>query len=215
MLRKETVTPKTLELLINLMEDVNLLDFTLVGGTALALQIAHRDSIDIDLFNQQGFDVQEMGNYLRGNYKFKQDFSAKNTLKGEIEGIKVDLITHSYPNVLESLNVENVRMATLEDISAMKLNAIIGNGSRIKDFVDIAYLSTKLSLRKMVEFYSIKYSENNSVMALKALHFHNDINFNEPVHLLKGDFNWDLIVQRLKEMTNDPDKIFKETPTKK
>ena len=208
MLRKETVTTETLELLKELMHDKLLTSFVLVGGTALALQIAHRRSIDIDLFSKEAFNETELSDYLRGAYNFTLDFTAKNTLKGEINGIKVDLITHAYPDVLKPLTIEGVRIASLEDIAAMKLNAIIGSGSRVKDFVDVAYLSSHLSLKKMIQAYAAKYSENNAIMALKALNFHNDINFKEPVQLLEGGFDWDTIVLRLKEMTNDPDKIF-------
>lgn len=208
MLRKETVTPETLELLKNLMKDERLIPFTLVGGTALALQIAHRQSIDIDLFSKEGFDASELSDHLKANYRFTPDFIAKNTLKGGINGVKVDFITHAYPDASEPLHVEEVRMATLEDIAAMKLNAIIGSGSRVKDFTDIAYLSSYLSLKKMIQSYAAKYSGDNPAMALKALNFHNDINLKEPVHLLKGKFDWDKIVQRLREMTKEPDKIF-------
>lgn len=208
MLRKETVTTETLELLKELMQDKLLNSFALVGGTALALQIAHRRSIDIDLFSKKAFNETELSDYLKATYKFTLDFTAKNTLKGEINGIKVDFITHSYPDVTKPLTIEGVRMASLEDIAAMKLNAIIGSGSRVKDFVDVAYLSSHLSLKNMIRAYAAKYSENNSIMALKALNFHNDINFKEPVQLLEGSFNWDTVVLRLQEMTNEPGKIF-------
>jgi hypothetical protein len=208
MLRKETVTPATLELLNRLMQDKHLADFTLVGGTALALQIAHRHSIDIDLFTRHNFDETDLRNYLSSAYGFILDFSVKNTLKGEINRVKVDLIAHDYPDVKPPLNIEDVRMATPEDIAAMKLNAIIGNGSRIKDFVDIAYLSALMPLRQMIEAYASKYSDNNPAMALKALNFHEDINFDEPVHLLNGGFNWNDIVKRLANITREPDLTF-------
>lgn len=208
MLRKETVTPSTLELLNKLMQDSNLADFTLVGGTALALQIAHRHSIDIDLFCKQDFDETALREYLSNTYRFTLDFTAKNTLKGEIDRVKVDLIRHPYPDVKPPLFIENVRMATPEDIAAMKLNAIIGNGSRIKDFVDIAYLSAVMPLRQMIAAYASKYSENNPAMAIKALNFHEDIDFNEPVHLLNGGFIWLDIVKRLVNITREPDLIF-------
>jgi len=212
MLRKETVTLGTLELLKELMQDDNLKPFTLVGGTALALQIAHRSSIDIDLFSKEGFDVATVGDYLKEKYQFQQEYSARNTLKGNINGVKVDLITHAYPNVLETLKVENVRMATVNDIAAMKLNAIVNNGTRIKDFVDIAYLSDQLTLKQMVNAYGIKYTQDNPTQALKALNFHNDIDFKEPVHLLKGNFNWQDIQKRLKAMALYPDKLFSPMP---
>ena len=81
------------------MEDEFLKDFFLVGGTALALQIGHRISIDIDFFAQTSFDTNEMLAELEDRYGFQMDFQAKNTLKGVIEGVKVDLIAHNYPLV--------------------------------------------------------------------------------------------------------------------
>jgi hypothetical protein len=84
-------------------------------------------------------------------------------------------------------------MASLEDIAAMKLNAIAGNGTRVKDFVDIAYLSEVLSLNQMLEAYSKKYSTRNPFIPLKALSYFNDINYDEPVHLTTGKLQWSVI----------------------
>lgn len=135
MLRKETVSEATLELLKKLMKDELLKDFFLVGGTALSLQIGHRISIDLDLFTMASFDDNQMLVDLENEYKFQLDYRSKNTLKGEIDGVKVDLITHNYPLVKPLLNVDGVRMASPDDIAAMKLNAISGNGTRLKDFI--------------------------------------------------------------------------------
>lgn len=90
----------------------------------------------------------------------------------------------------------------------MKLNAIAGNGTRMKDFIDLAYLSTKISLNQMLNAYTEKY-KSNSVMPLKALVFFNDINFNEPIKMagLKR-FEWKTIENRLQLMQKLPNKIF-------
>jgi len=64
MLRKETIEPGTLELLKELMQDIHLSDFFLVGGTALSLLIGHRTSIDIDLFSVDSFDENKILIYL-------------------------------------------------------------------------------------------------------------------------------------------------------
>lgn len=96
MLRKETVDAGTLELLSMLMQDNRLNDFFLVGGTALALQLGHRKSIDLDLFSLHSFNESELSLHLETSKKFKLDFISKNTIKGEI---KVDFITHAYPVV--------------------------------------------------------------------------------------------------------------------
>jgi hypothetical protein len=212
MLHKETVTAGTLELLKSLMTDENLNNFFLVGGTALSLQIGHRISIDIDLFSQNSFDENEMLSYLESQRGLQLDYLAKNTIKGQIAEIKIDLITHPYPLVKELKHFEGIRIASLEDIAAMKLNAIVGNGTRLKDFIDIAYLSCHLSLKKMTDAYEDKYATRNPVMTLKSLSYHNDINFNEPVQIAVGTYSWKAIAKRLNEMIKSPSRIFETLP---
>jgi hypothetical protein len=212
MLQKETVAAGTLELLKDLMQDENLGDFFLVGGTALSLQIGHRISIDIDLFSRKPFDENALLEYLEQKRGFQLDYINKNTVKGQIAKTKVDFITHNYPLVKELWQVEGVRIASLEDISAMKLNAIVGNGTRLKDFIDVAFLSRYISLQKMMDAYEDKYATRNPVMTLKALSFYNDINFNEPVDIIVGRYSWKPIEKRLREMLKSPKRLFETSP---
>lgn len=208
MLRKETVSERTLELLKSLMTDRVLQSFFLVGGTALSLQLGHRMSIDLDLFTTVPFEEEDVLTHLQEIYSFQLDSRGKNTLKGAIEGIKVDLLSHQYPLVNELIFEEGVRMAAPADIAAMKLNAISVNGSRLKDFIDIAYLSNIFSLTEMVEAYETKYSSNNPAMVVKSLDYHNDINFEEPLQIMNGSFDWRNIEKRLSEMTLEPARVF-------
>ncbi|HWD90509.1 MAG TPA: nucleotidyl transferase AbiEii/AbiGii toxin family protein [Mucilaginibacter sp.] len=190
------------------MKESNLADFFLVGGTALSLQIGHRISIDIDLFSLNPFDESGMLAYLESEKGFKLDYLNKNTIKGEIGRTKIDLITHSYPLVKQLELANGIRLASLEDIAAMKLNAIVGNGTRLKDFVDVAFLSCYLSLGQMMDAYEYKYSSRNPVLTLKALLYHNDINFEEPIQLIGTTYSWKVIKKRLDEMAKSPSKIF-------
>lgn len=215
MLRKETVSDSTLELLKTLMSDDLLKGFFLVGGTALSLQMGHRVSIDIDLFSNAPFSEDDILTELEGKYGYRLDYRSKNTLKGEISGVKVDLVSHRYPMVKPLLEIENVRMATLEDIAAMKLNAISVNGTRLKDFIDIAYLSSSINLFQMVGAYEEKYNTRNPTMIVKALDYHKDINFNEPIEMVGGQYLWVDIEYRLRQMTLHPLKIFQEMKIKK
>lgn len=162
MLYKETVSLNTLELLKALMIDPLFSGFFLVGRTALSLQIGHRKSIDLDLFSQNDFSENELQEEIEGKYDFYTDFQSKNTLKGQINGIKVDFISHEYPLVNPLLVIEDVRMAGLEDIAAMQLN----KGTRLKDFIDIAYLSSCLTLIQIIEAYQGKYPGRNPLMAI-------------------------------------------------
>jgi hypothetical protein len=210
MLRKETVAPGTLELLTNLMLDNRLQDFFLVGGTALSLQIGHRISIDIDLFSTNNFSEQELLIYLETHKEWRLNYLQKSTIKGQINNVQVDLIAHTYPLVNSLIVIDNIRMASLEDIAAMKLNAIAGTGTRLKDFVDIAALSAYCTLNDMLNAYQKKYQTRNPFLPLKALAYYNDINHNEPLHLIAGKYKWKAIEQRIGEMINNRSSLFPE-----
>ena len=215
MLRKETVSRPTLELLKTLMNDPMLARFFLVGGTALALHIGHRISIDLDLFSTETFDSEQLLEHLEMQYYYELDYRGNNTLKGSINGIKVDLISHRYPMADAILVTEEVRMASLKDIAAMKLNAISDNGTRLKDFVDIAFLSNSLNLFDMINAFQIKYASRNPTMLIKALDYHTDIDFTDSIELLNGNYNWGDIEQRLKFMTVKPQTLFTELPIRR
>ncbi len=78
-MHKETVEQSTLELLKTLQSDDSLKDFVLVGGTALALQLGHRKSIDIDLFSRNPFNANSLSEELENKYNFCQESVDKNT----------------------------------------------------------------------------------------------------------------------------------------
>lgn len=89
-----------------------------------------------------------------------------------------------------------------------KLNAIAGNGTRLKDYIDIAFLSAKISFNQMLKGYENKYN-SNPIIPVKAITYFEDINFNEPINMTGGEgFNWKKIAKRLKDMQNYPDRIF-------
>jgi len=212
MLRKETVTPGALELLKELMLDENLNDFFLVGGTALSLQIGHRISIDIDLFSVNPFDEPKMLEYLEASRGFRLNYQGKNTLKGQIGNVQVDLITHAY-SLVKPLNVlEDIRLASLEDIAAMKLNAIAGNGTRLKDFIDIVSLSCYLSLKEMIAGYEVKYTNRNPFIILKSLDYTADVNKEEAIEFVNGTYSWKKTEDRLQQMIENPALLFTSSP---
>ena len=208
MLQTQTLAPATLQLLKQLMQDPELRAFRLVGGTALALQLGHRISVDLDLFTNTPFDEQQLREYLEHAYGLHTDYISRHTLKGEIDGVQIDCIAHQYLWLQEPVEEEDIRLAGLPDICAMKLNAITGNGTRIKDFIDVAWLSSHYSLNQMLDFYEQKYNAN-VLMPLKAIIFFDDINFNEPVHLTDGKrVNWKTYEKRLLDMEKHPNKVF-------
>jgi hypothetical protein len=210
MLYKETIEPKTLELLIDLQKEPLLSTFNLVGGTALALHLGHRKSIDLDFFTSESFDLEEVKMMLIKKYDLKVSYSRSQTLKGFINGVKVDFIKFDYPHLHNCDIIDEVRIESVPDIIAMKLLSITDNGSRIKDFIDIAYLSSWFSLEEMLQFFIRKITNSNIMMPIKALTYFDDIDFNESIVMLNNNFDWDKIANRLINMTKEPNKIFKK-----
>lgn len=211
MLHKETVSKEMWELLQRLMKDEILKDFNLVGGTSLSLQIGHRLSIDIDLFSTKEFDEQALLKHLTGKHptvKVRDIFS--NTILLDIGEVKVDILAHQYPLQKAFETKEGIRLVSLEDIGAMKLHAIFQNGTRIKDFIDMHFLLEHNPLKIYLESYQNKYN-GNPVMASYALLYHDNIDMDAKVNILKGKkVDMDTVSERLKKAVNDPLLKFRE-----
>ena len=214
MLFTQILTPETHRLLVELMKDPLLSPFNLVGGTALALQLGHRKSIDLDLFSQEPIDVELLHRHLSDKYGFVLSYSAKDTLKGDINGVKIDCITYTYPHLRIPIQSQGIRLLSPEDIAAMKLSAIVYNGTRAKDFTDIACLSCKMPLNRMVECFLQKYPNISPVIPIKGLGYFDDVVKTEKVEMIGGGYDWPMIETRIKQMLSNPNKIFREMPVR-
>lgn len=212
MLHLGTVKTETFRLLENLMQDEELSSFSLAGGTSLALLLGHRISIDLDLFTPAPFDAKELELHLIDKYDFKSSYLRGYTLKGMIGDVNIDCIRHDYPFIKDIVETENIRLYSSIDVAAMKLAAIADNGTRLKDFIDIACLSTQCSLSEMLQAYEIKFRNSNSLRAIKGLSYYDDINYNESIQIINGSYEWRKIRDRIYDMQNNPDKIYSSLP---
>ena len=212
MLHTETVARSTLELLKMLESESVMSNFDLAEGTSLALYLGHRISVDLDLFTPESFDAGKLEIFLRDKYGFRTDFMEKNTLKGTIDGVKIDCITHSYGYLEKPYTESDIRLYSMEDIVAMKLSAIADNGSRLKDFIDIAFLSTRFPFNSMLRLYERKFPGSNLIRPFKAITYFDDIDFEEDIVMLNGKYDWKLIERRLIDMTQIQNKVFESFP---
>jgi hypothetical protein len=94
----------------------------------------------------------------------------------------------------------------------MKLKAILQSGTRLKDFVDVAFLSVKMPLRNMLDIFEVKYPNAGKLLAAKALTYFGDIDFSPKIELVNGKYKWEDIEKRLNEMIKFPDKKFLNYP---
>ncbi|HLF45552.1 MAG TPA: nucleotidyl transferase AbiEii/AbiGii toxin family protein [Chitinophagaceae bacterium] len=183
-------------------------EFYLVGGTALALQMGHRNSIDIDLFTLNEFDEEELFNSLNRHYVVKEIYRRKHTIISLLNNIKTDFIRHNYPLIKPTITEEGITFLSLEDIAAMKLHAIIQSGKRLKDFIDIYFLLQHFSMQQLIDFFTQKYTYSNPMIAMKALIFFDDIDENTDPPKLLTPLPVEKIKKRIREATLKPDKIF-------
>ncbi|KFF00234.1 hypothetical protein IX39_06135 [Chryseobacterium formosense] len=189
MLQTQTVSTELLELLKSIMSSAFFSDYILVGGTALALQFGHRNSVDLDFFANKEIDEDKILEELKKLGKVQKISGSRSVLICSINGIKVDFVNHRYPFLDRSIVVDSVRMASPKDISAMKLNAIEGRGTK-KDFIDLYFLLEKFSLNEMIAFYNEKYIDHTDFMMLKSLTYFVDADiFPQPE--MFSTFDWD------------------------
>ena len=197
MLQTQTVVPDLLELLKKLMNEKLFSEFNLVGGTSLALQLGHRNSIDIDLFGNQDINHVLFEEKIRefGDVEISQ--TSKNVLITKINHIKVDFVSYKYPLLKDFLVIDNIRMLSTMDIAAMKLNAIMGRGSR-KDFIDLFFLLNEFSMKEILNFYKKKFSDGSEFLVIKSLTYFEDADFQPQPQMFK-DFDWEICKQKILE----------------
>ncbi|OAB28152.1 hypothetical protein SAMN05444395_1032 [Flavobacterium fryxellicola] len=102
------------------------------------MQIGHRKSVDIDLFGNSEIYADDFIETLSSFGKVITLKKSNNLLILSVDGIKVDFVNYKYPLLNKIEVIENIRLVTQSDIAAMKLNAIVGRGSK-KDFVDLCF----------------------------------------------------------------------------
>ena len=174
MLSIQTVEPDTLELLKKLATQQELQETRLVGGTALALQYGHRQSVDLDFFGHLPEDREALLDVIRSVGNVTVLNRSKAILQTVINDVKVDFVDYSrYPWIDEPIVEDGFTLASDKDIAAMKVNAIIGRGTR-KDFIDLYVLLQHYSLTEILDFYRQKYPEFSEYRALLSMTYFDD-----------------------------------------
>lgn len=166
-------------------------DSYLGGGTAIALQIGHRKSLDLDFFTQTQFNETQWQQKLEEEIGFDLIQKDWQTLVGSVQDIKFSLFYYKHALIGGSKDFYNIKLASLEDLSAMKLDTVISRGTR-RDLIDIYFLAQKFSLSSMFEFYDRKFGnfKDREIMIKKALIYFEDAEKDEtPDMLIPFDWN--------------------------
>lgn len=194
MLRTSAVPINLTKVLTDLRDITASSGFALAGGTSLALRFGHRLSVDLDYFTSARFDPAT----LASNLGFGPEFitgQAEGTLQLRVDNVKVEFLRHAYPKLADDDLIQGVRMWSLGDVAAMKLNAISNRGSK-KDFYDVAVLLEHFSLQSMIEFYQSKYRPASLMMVVRSLAWFEDADA-EPDPITLRDESWTTVMEKI------------------
>ena len=183
MLSIQTILPDTLELLKFLASQPELSQTRLVGGTALALQYGHRQSVDLDFFGilpEDKDDLVEMAKHIGDVLVLNRSGKIVQIVLNQV---KVDFVEYGrYAWIDEPIQGDGFVLASDRDIAAMKVNAIIGRGTR-KDFIDLYVLLQHYSLSQIMDFYKRKYPEFSEYRALLSMTYFDDAEMQDMPHM--------------------------------
>lgn len=191
MLQTATVHPATLAILKALMLRKEFQQFQLVGGTALALQIGHRISIDLDLFTHEDFDSANIIEALHPLGSLEILVDKPPFLQVRLDEVKVDFLKYPYPFVAEFSEIEGVRLAPVENIAVMKLLAIARRGVK-KDFYDLYFLLEQFPMSEIVRFFEEKIPNVDMFHIFKSMTFFGDAEIEADPKMLKK-VNWSMV----------------------
>lgn len=201
---EETLIQGTKENLVLLGRSGILRDAYLAGGTAAALQIGHRISMDFDFFTSKEFVPGVFSVELSKLGSFQQEQADKGTIIGEFDGIRFSLFVYKYPLIYPPLKYLSLNMADIRDIAAMKIDAVATRGAK-RDFIDLYFISESgYGLTELLAFYDRKYGKlgSNLVHIQKSLVFFDDAEHDEMPRMLRK-VDWEEIKQYFKNEIKD------------
>ncbi len=163
-------------------------DFVLVGGTAIAFFIGHRESIDFDLFSCKRFDNLSIINRIKEGYDIESVIIDKaDELTVVVDGVKVTFLYYPYAIREEESFDGAIGTPSLLTLSAMKAYAL-GRRAKWKDYVDLYFIlqshhSTEEIIKKAEELFKNEFNEKNFRVQLS---YFDDIDYTEEINYKSG-----------------------------
>ncbi len=165
----------------------------IAGGTALALQLGHRESYDFDFYTPQDIRAEDVVSHLATLGKFTTTLlEPPHTILGVFKGVKFSLFRYTYPLIKVPKHFLGVAIASLDDVACMKLSAICGRATK-RDYVDIYTITKQIApIEKQLGWYEKKFGPlgNNLYVIIKALGYFEDAEGDEMPRMLTP-LTWD------------------------
>jgi hypothetical protein len=186
-MHKEILTKEQIELLSLVKKFIK--DFSLVGGTAIALQIGHRQSIDFDFFSVKEFNNIKIKQIIkRGGYKINKTFKEEiGQFTFFIKNTQFTFFHFPFKIKYTIYFDKIIKMPSLLTLAAMKAYAL-GRRVKWKDYVDLYFIINKYhSIEKIVKrSKSIFKGEFNERIFREQLAYFEDIDYQEKIIFKKG-----------------------------
>ncbi len=198
-LHPEVLTPQTTHALEIIGTHGLAKGFYLSGGTALALQLGHRESEDLDFFSPDPFDPEHLQTRLQQHGELKNTSLQENTLNTYFHGIKLQYLGYPYPLLEPLLIWQGVAILSVLDIACTKLITISMRGLK-KDFIDLYFILKQYPLQYLLESLTKKYAaiQYNRPHILKSLLYFADAE-DQPMPRMFLDASWETIKSHLTE----------------
>ena len=177
-------------------------EFYLAGGTALSLHLGHRTSTDFDFYSPKAFDATELFKKLQKALpEIKILQSEKGTARAIVTKTEVSFFEYDYQLLEQLVPFEEIELASVQDIAAMKLAAIVQRGTQ-RDFIDVFYLLKEHSIEELISFALAKFPGYQEMLILRALIYFNDAEDSEDargIKVLDNDFSWPSVKKAIQD----------------
>ncbi|MCI0468825.1 MAG: nucleotidyl transferase AbiEii/AbiGii toxin family protein [Nitrospirae bacterium] len=166
----------------------------LAGGTAIALHLGHRISVDLDFFTNTEFRTDDIiASIRRSGLPFQVSAEGEAYLIANIYGVKVSLFYYDYP-FIDAIQFKKISIASVLDIAAMKIIAI-GQRGKKRDFVDLYFILQSVPFHKIAEHMVRRFGkERISPQHIgKALVYFTDADYDPDPEYIGEAIPWDTV----------------------
>jgi len=178
--------------------------FNLAGGTSLALQIGHRESVDLDFFGSHQIPHENILNEIATIDEPTVFTNSRSILIVKMKDVKVDFVNYKYALLEPYIEVDGIRLVSMIDIGAMKLNAITGRGKQ-RDFYDLYFLLQRFDFQTLLDAFSKKYPDGSTWLVAKSITYFEDAEGDEMPEVFH-ETPWEQVKQKIK---TEAFKVFK------
>lgn len=176
--------------------------FYLAGGTALAFHFGHRQSIDFDFFSKEVFDENKLISELEKVF-VSDDLKVIQLESGTVtvlvkQEVKISFFNYKYELLKPAIKDSYFSLASVVDISCMKLSAICSRATN-KDYVDLYFILKESPLRDLMTYCNKKFPSLDKNVILKSLVYYEDIDFEPLIMILERDLDFKDVQSFLEE----------------